>query len=301
MADARPSVVLVGESPPPGAPPDFKPFDCAAGSNLCKYLGLASRAVLLEHVPRDNIFHTPGVGIGDGPAWDADAARQRGKTILLRERPTAFYVAHEGRNVTREPAHRTVVALGQNTSKALGVGDLPWYAWRRNHETGVHVVTAPHPSGQSNVVTGGRAAAATFRRALLPDLLAGCHTLRPWHFAFALDEIKADLGAALCPYDPAVGVIAATVAGETRAAGSMMGAITEAAEALSMLDIIRALAAPLGGESKTRTDLLRNLFRIKRGTDLAARVKSAERTVVADYPAEVLRATIGRYAALGVL
>ena len=297
MADARPSVVLVGESPPPGAPPDFKPFDCASGSNLCKYLGLASRAVLLEHVPRDNIFKTPGVGIGDGPAWDEREARARGRLLLgMNMRRIQSW---EGE--VKSDGAVTLVALGQKPAIALGVGDLPWYAWRRDPETGVHVVTAPHPSGRSNVVTGGKSAATTFRRALLPDILAGCHTLRPWHFTLTLDEIKADLGAALCPYEPAVGVIAARLAGEAQTSPLAMVDIFAAACDLSQIDIIRALAAPLGGESKTRTDLLRNLLRIKRGTDLAARVKSAERTVVADYPAEVLRATIGRYAALGVL
>lgn len=291
MADLRPSVVLVGESPPPNAPPDFKPFDCASGTNLCRYLGLTGRAVLLEHVPRDNIFHTPGVGIKDGPKWDAEAADEKGRYLLRRAR--SGWLGRSPQTI--------VVALGDDPGKALGVGDLPWYAWRRDPETGVHVVTAPHPSGRSSIVSNGRAAAATFRRALLPDILAGCHTLRPWHFTLSLEEVKADLGAALCPYDPAVGVIAATVIAEAQAIPSLMPGIFAASESLSPLDIIRALAAPLGGDSKTRADLLRNLLRLRRGTDLVARVKSAGKTVVADYPAEVLRATIGRYAALGVL
>lgn len=290
MSDLRPSVVLVGESPPPNAPPDFKPFDCASGTNLCRYLGLAGRAVLLEHIPRDNIFHAPGVGIKDGPAWDAADARVRGRRLL------------RGLDINNSWKGPTVaVALGDDPGKALGVGDLPWYAWRRDPETGVHVVTAPHPSGRASIVNHSREAAATFRRALLPDILAGCPTLRPWHFTLSLEEIKADLGAALCPYDPAVGVIAAVLAWEAGAAPALMPETYAALQGLSLLDIIRALAAPVGGESKTRTELLRNLFRLRRGTDLHARVKSAARTVVADYPAEVLRATIGRYVALGVL
>jgi hypothetical protein len=285
MADLRPSVVLVGESPPLNAPPDFKPFDCASGTNLCRYLGLAGRAVLLEHVPRDNIFHTPGVGIKDGPKWDYDEARKSGARILMHR-----------------PIGSSVIALGDDPGKALGVGDLPWYAWRRDPETGVHVVTAPHPSGRSSIVGHNREAAATFRRALLPDILAGCPTLRSWHFTLSLGEVVADIGAALCPYDPAVGVIAAVLAQEAQAMPAIMAPdMLRAVESLTLLDIIRALAAPIGGDSKTRTDLLRNLFKIRRGTDLVARVKSAAKTVVADYPAEVLRATIGRYAALGVL
>lgn len=288
MTDLRPSVVLVGESPPAGAPPDFKPFDCASGTNLCRHLGFTSRAVLLDHVPRDNIFATPGVGLEGGPAWDDDIARGNGSYVLRKQRSSQGVMP-------------TVIALGQKPSAALGVGDLPWYAWRRDPETGVHVVTAPHPSGRASIVTRTRDTQATFRRALLPDIIAGCHALRPWHFTMGVDDIKVDLGAALCPYDPAVGVIAATLAWEAAASPVVMPEIHAATEALSMLDIIRALAASPSDTVKSRVDALRNLYRLKRGTDLKARVASAEKTLVGTYPAEVLRATIGRYVALGVL
>lgn len=289
MDDLRPSVVLVGESPPPGASPDFKPFDCASGQNLVRHLGLASRSVLLEHVPRDNIFACPGVGIEGGPKWDDDRARQHGE----------FLLRHYGR--PGDGLTCTIVALGAKPGAALGVGDLPWYAWRRDAETMVHVVTAPHPSGRASIVTRTPSGPITFRRALLPEILVGCPTLRPWHFTTRIDAIRADLGAALCPYDPAVGVIAATVAAEAFVSPGSMCDIYVSADRLSMLDITRALAPAPGTTHKTRVAALADLFRIKRGSDIKARVASAERTLVADYPAEVLRATIGRYTALGVL
>lgn len=292
MADLRPSVVLVGESPPPNAPPDFKPFDCASGQNLVRHLGLASRSVLLEHVPRDNIFHTPGVGIGDGLPWNDAQARINADDILDRHAKTIG---------DWNGADATVIALGAKPGAALGVGDLPWYAWRRDEPTGVHVVTAPHPSGRASIVTRTPSGPITFRRALLPEILVGCPTLRPWHFTTRIDAIRADLGAALCPYDPAVGVIAATVAAEAHVSPGAMLDIHLAAERLSLLDIIRALAPAPGVQHKTRVAALADLFRIKRGSDIKARVASAEKTVVADYPAEVLRATIGRYTAMGVL
>ena len=288
MADLRPSVVLVGESPPPGAAPDFKPFDCASGQNLVRHLGLASRSVLLEHVPRDNIFHTPGVGIVDGLPWNDADARKRGELLLWASGQSEEFTV-------------IFVALGAKPGAALGVGDLPWYAWRRDEPTGVHVITVPHPSGRASIVTRTPSGPITFRRALLPEILVGCPTLRPWHFTTRIDAIRADLGAALCPYDPAVGVIAATVAAEAHVSPGAMLDIHLAADRLSMLDIIRALAPAPGVMHKSRVAALADLFRVKRGSDLRARVASAEKTLTADYPAEVLRATIGRYTALGVL
>lgn len=282
--DEHPSIVLVGESPPPGAPADFKPFDCASGSHLARLLGFTSRGVLLEHVPRDNIFDTPGVGIGDGPKWDDAGAKARARALIFRH----FNIA-------------TFVALGAKPSTALGVGDLPWYAWRRDADTKVHLLSAPHPSGRSSIITASPSGPTTFRRALLPDIIVGCPTLRPWHFATSNEAVRADLGAALCPYDPAVGVIAVALAAEAHASPALMADIHKASAGMSLRTIIRALAPAPGVTHKTRTGALADIFRCRQGADLKARVASAERTVVGGYPPEVLRATIGRYAALGVL
>lgn len=289
MADLRPSVVLVGESPPPGAPPTFRPFDCGSGQNLVRHLGLVSRAALLEHVPRGNIFDSPGVGIGDGPKWDDAQARVNAIDILDRQ-ARAIGDWHG--------AEATVVALGTKPGAALGVGDLPWYAWRRDTATGVHVVSAPHPSGRASIIGRMPSGPVTFRRALLPELVVGCPTLRPWHFTTRVDPILADLGAALCPYDPAVGVIAAVLADEAFAMPAVMPDIHRATASLPMVECVRALA---DGSSKSRIVALGALYRCRRGSDLKARVAAAERSVAAGYPAEVLRATIGRYVALGIL
>lgn len=274
-----PTVVLIGESPPPGAAPDFKPFDCASGTNLARHLGLTGRSILLDHVPRNNIFATPGVGVGDGPKWDDAAAKVHGASLLL---------AH---------SRGVIVALGAKPGAALGVGDLPWYAWRRDR-CGAHVVTAPHPSGRASIITSTPTGPTTFRRALLPDLVVGCPGFRAWHFTAAA---RADLGAALCPYAPAVGVIAANLAAEAHASPALMAEIHKATAGMPLLTIVRTLADAPGTTSRSRTTALADLFRCRRGADLKARVASAEKTVVADYPAEVLRATIGRYAALGIL
>lgn len=289
MADRLPTVVLVGESPPPGAPPDFRPFDCASGTNFARFLGLTHRSVLLEHIPRSNIFHTPGVGIGDGPKWDEAAAKLIGADYLDR---------HARAVGDASGGEATLVALGAKPGAALGVGDLPWYAWRRDETTGVHVVSAPHPSGRAAIITRSPSGAITFRRALLPELVIGCPTLRPWHFTARIDAVRADLGAALCPYEPAVGVIAATVAAEAAASPAIMVDIHKAAATLPMVDWIRTLGASSG---KGRIATLSDLLRCRRGSDLKARVAAAERSIAAGYPPEVLRATIGRYVALGVL
>ena len=38
------ALLFVGESPPAGSPPDFRPFDCASGTRLASVLGLIDRA-----------------------------------------------------------------------------------------------------------------------------------------------------------------------------------------------------------------------------------------------------------------
>src|SRR5687767_6185322 len=91
VADHRHTILFVGESPPAGAPPNFRPFDCASGSRLAKALGLVDRAALLDNVPFTNVFPTP-TGVRGCPPWSAPAATLRGHA-LRQEHAGASIVA----------------------------------------------------------------------------------------------------------------------------------------------------------------------------------------------------------------
>lgn len=198
MTDARPTILFVGESPPAGAPPDFRPFDCASGSRLAKAIGLVDREALLAHVPFTNVFPTP-TGIKGHPAWDARLAGEVGRALR------------------REPARRTLVGVGRRPTEALcGWGDVAPMTWSRLEEDGraFDVLSIPHPSGQSQALNTEESR-RELRRAVLPDLLAATNvSLRPWHFRLDEPAVLADLGLALCPLDPAFGAAAAVICAE---------------------------------------------------------------------------------------
>jgi len=199
---SHPTILFVGESPPAGAPPDFRPFDCASGSRLAKVLGLVDRGSLLANVRFTNVFPAP-TGVKGCPPWDAALAEARALSIA--------------------PRAGTIVCLG------LGrVADAFWStgtrcSWVRHAIDDVgppprrHVfdaIVVPHPSGQSQALNTDEQRAEV-RRALLPDLCAATDTtLRPWHFRLDEPAILADLGLALCPLDPALGAAAAVICAE---------------------------------------------------------------------------------------
>lgn len=273
-----PDVLFVGESPPTGAPPDFVPFDCNSGDRLAKVMGLVSRAVLLAHVPRANIFDTPGVGVTDRSEWDKDAARARGQLICCSH------------------ATRTVVALGRRPAAALGIDDLvPWGTWRRIG--GVTVLVAPHPSGRASVL-GQAGPRLDARRYLMPELVIGCPALRPWHFDLDDVGVLVDLGAAISPHDVALGVAIVRVVTEVhRAVATPRGFKGKLADYRATADVglpTLALHAAQGAEH------VADLLQLRRGaTELYARAKpAAVMPEVQDYPVAVLRATIGRHAAI---
>lgn len=210
MDNLRPRTLFVGESPPPNAPPDFIPFDCDSGTRAGRHmLGLRhadARALFLEHCPRTNIFDTP-TGPKGCPPWDAESARRLG----------ALHV-HSFHKIDI----RVVVALGRQTAEALGMprpggserrGIAPVITTMWRAAPGINCLYLPHPSGQSKVLNNG-ATRAEVRRALLPEVVAGIPTLRPWHFELGDPAILADLGAALCPMQPDVGIAAALVAAD---------------------------------------------------------------------------------------
>jgi uracil-DNA glycosylase len=203
MSDARPTILFVGESPPAGAPPDFRPFDCASGSRLAKALGLVDREALLANVPFTNIFPTP-TGVNDCPRWDRSDARVRG--LALREQHQSTI---SGRAV--------FVALGARTQDALGVGNAMSKTWVRERTDAYarDIICVPHPSGQHQGYNTDEAK-QEIRRTILPDLCAATNvSLRPWHFRLEEPAVLADLGLALCPLEPALGAAAAIIYAET--------------------------------------------------------------------------------------
>ena len=189
------ALIFVGESPPAGSPPDFRPFDCASGTRLAAVLGLIDRATLLEHVPMRNLFASPA-GVPGAPRWDAE------------------YAAKSAHNLMWDEPH-AIVALGRRVADAF---DLPTACagarvpvpavltqWR--HHLGPLITYAPTLSRTWQAITGP-AATAAIRRTLLPELVLGCPSLRPWHFRLDDPAILADLAVAVAPSCVAVGVAA---------------------------------------------------------------------------------------------
>lgn len=197
------TTLFVGESPPPGSSADFIPFDCQSGTRLATImLGLKDRATLLAHVPRDNIYDTPTGAKGCADAWDPTVADIRGSNLL------------------NDTTAETVVALGRRTAEALGMPDvlrMPSYNWSpplcatwRHKQWATRVVTvlyAPHPSGASSILTD-QTTRAEVRAMLMPELVIGVPSLRPWHFNLADPATLAALSAVLAPLCPALGAAA---------------------------------------------------------------------------------------------
>lgn len=281
----KPSVLFVGESPPLGAAPDFRPFDCASGKRLAKILGFTDLAVLLEHVPRDNIFRQPGVGMPGGPKWDPQNARICGEALLA------------------STAADTIVALGRRTGAALGVaGSPPWGTWSRGRLP--DIVVAPHPSGASTAL-GTDEAKVDCRRYLLPELVAGCPTLRPWHFDLSDPGVLLDLGAAVSPYDVGLGVAVVRVACEVHRAQAVPTVLAREGVTLDgyreHADVsLQCLVARAHDEIVCVPSERPVAAFFSRELRLRARAAAKDPRVKC-YPVSVLRATIGRYVAVGVL
>lgn len=197
-------LLFVGESPPAGSPPDFRPFDCDSGTRLAAVLGLLDRAALLDHVPMVNLFASP-CGVKGAPSWADGDARQAADRV-------AYVDGHSDHTTYRS----AIVALGRRVADAFDLpaadGRARWPVpailaqWR--HSLGPLITYAPHPSGASPVLNDPAARLAV-RRTLLPELILGCPTLRPWHFRLDDPEVLADLAVALAPSCIAVGAAAA--------------------------------------------------------------------------------------------
>jgi uracil-DNA glycosylase len=281
-----PRTLFVGESPPPNSPADFRPFNCDSGKRLARAMGLRSLDVLLQHVPRANIFDAPA-GVPGCPKWEREAARKNGGAILLRE---------DG----NEAAPSIIVALGRRVVAAFGHPDLPEHAWTPVPMF-THLIALPHPSGRSQSLKDEHHR-AEYRRAALPELIAGCHTLRPWHFDLDTPTVLADLGTALVPNDHALGVAWCIVASEMHRAMASVGDpwwdAYRAACDVPMVDVARCLHNQPILTAIER--LIDPTMTKKVASELKARVVFAERSVPAP-SSEFRRAVMGRYAALGMV
>lgn len=299
------SVLFLGESPPRGAPPDFRPLDCPTGTILARALGFTDRSVLLAHVPRDNCFSAPtGIG-GDTPRWDDDAARQGAKVALDRLYDAA-------------PGHRrlVVVALGQRPRDALDGDHMPPFTWEQRTEH--DLVYVPHPSPRSGAYSSvlGQAEA---RRCLLPELVAGCPTLRPWHFRTDDPAVLADLSVAISPHRPALAAAAVILAAEVHKSAVDLGDIerrstlvTRGRDAATVVSQIRERVAAVDcslrrlatmANSSDAVDGIADLWRDAiKAKDLRARERWCERDsgLFDNYPPAARRSIYARHIMLGV-
>lgn len=283
MADIRPTVVIVGESPPPKATPGFIPFDCDSGERLAKKaIGLLSRAPLLAHVPRVNIFDEPGVGVTPGKTWCVVEAKRSADNIV-KQHPSS------------DSGTTTFVMMGNKVKAAFGLKDQPAYSWTRRT---LDYVACPHPSGQ-NTSLNIASVQSTTRRLLIPELVAGCSGLRPWHWHLDDKAVLADIGAALCPTQPVLGVAVAVLSNEV-----MRSWVSLKSNELPLSMNVNAPLLEFMRAAHDGPDRVLDLWQVegKKRRDLRARMKSVKNSgIVDDYPPEVLRATMGRYVALGVL
>lgn len=285
MTGARPTILFVGESPPAGAPPDFRPFDCASGSRLAKALGLVDREALLANVPFTNIFPAP-TGVKGYPAWDTRLAGEVGRALR------------------REPTRRTLVGVGRRPTEALcGWDDVAPMTWRRLEEDGgeFDVLSIPHPSGQSQALNTEESR-QELRRTILPDLCAGVDvSLRTWHFRLDEPAVLADLGLALCPLDPALGAAAAVICAEMfRARLTPAGASPEAYRSRGDRPLHELQHDCMGGDEYLANAIQPpGVSRRRMLTEVRSRHKFAARTLPRPPSAEV-RAAYARLVALGV-
>jgi hypothetical protein len=109
----------------------------------------------------------------------------------------------------------SVIVMGRPLADGLGMRDAgygvkppPGTQWRACddgplHTFAVSVQTIPGPP-----------ILAAMRRAIIPEMVLGCPTLRLWHFRTEDPAILHDLGVALCPLSPGVGMAFAKHAAE---------------------------------------------------------------------------------------
>lgn len=302
------SIVFVGESPPAGAPPDFAPFDCASGTRLASILGLRDRATLLAHVPRDNLFATP-TGIEGSPAWDFERSLAGADEVRDRAPPRTVFVL-----LGRRVADAFLIPRPVPTSTVIRWAPMVGSTWRIGPvEAGMqpdHCIYIPHPSGANSTYTAE--VKREVRQMLLPELIIGAPSIRPWHFNITDPLVLQDIAVALCPLCPAIGAAALVWADgqhKARAARQATPLFTRINDALS-----RPRVAPWDEPMRLTVD---TLLRHDGGRILGAAWDPARVAIKAGRPGwltamsvqysnlnncsrHVARATMARYAEEGI-
>lgn len=306
------SIIFVGESPPAGSPDDFVPFDCASGSRLAGILGLLDRRTLLAHVPRDNLFAKP-CGVEGAPAWNFERSMQGAEDVIERAGHGASFVLL-GRRVAdaflvRHPIPKMAPTIGQtwNVVAALGMDRF------------TRCIYVPHPSGRSSTYTVD--VVREVRQMLLPELILGVPSLRPWHFRLDDPAALHDLAGAVSPVCPALGAAALLwVAGqhkarEVRGATPLLARIHEAGvgQAVAqqmrdnspapwdapLIDIARACVQHDGARHLgAKWDPARVARKAGHAGWLALMAK--QYSDLNNYPRHLARATLARYAEDGI-
>ena len=310
------SIVFVGESPPAGAPPDFAPFDCASGTRLATILGLRDRATLLAHVPRDNLFATP-TGIYGAPAWNFERSLSGADDVRDRAPPRAVFVL-----LGRRVADAFLIPRPVPESSVIKWTPMVGSTWTlAPEETGMQpsrCIYIPHPSGANSTYTAE--VKRDVRQMLLPELILGAPSLRPWHFNLADPLVLHDLAVAMCPLCPALGAAAMVWAdGQHRAQAARQATplLTRINEALSEAPITPASPwrAPSWDEPMRLTvdTLLRHdggrllgaawdpaRVAIKAGRPGWLTAMSVQYSAMNNCSRHVARATMARYAEAGI-
>lgn len=300
------AVLFVGESPPPGAPADFSPFDCTSSACLARLmLGLRDRATLLEHVRRDNIF----ANYTSPKDWDPEAAR-----------------AYASGLVSPLGGEHVIVALGRKTAAAFGMpvavpdARINWApplltSWKYGGRGGrVTCIYAPHPSGVFTTLASPEVR-ADVRRALIPELVIGCPTLRPWHFRLDDPAILHAFAAAVSPLCPALGAAALLWAADkhkadtTRYLSTQMWNMQDDGSPMAgktpfcppwdepLAETTRSLLRHDGGRLLAqRWDPARS-SRARKGADSWLVALAEDHAALNPYPRDATRATLAQYAA----
>lgn len=306
------TAVFVGESPPAGSPPDFEPFDCASGTRLATImLGLRDRATLLEHVPRANIFDTPVGARGCDTQWSTSEALQRADAFGWCRAP-----AIGGRTSGEMAVYPDViVALGRRTAEAFRVPDticMPAFNWAppilsrwRRTNGGAVIIYAPHPSGASSTLSDA-GVRVDVRAALVPELVLGVETLRPWHFRLDDAAALASVAAAVAPLCPALGAAALLWAASmhnarlARASSPLLGRLDVAETAATPWDeplreTARCLLRPNGARR-----LAEAWDPVRAGTTWLGEAARAHHHLNTAQARSDMRATLARYAEAGL-
>lgn len=313
------SIVFVGESPPAGSAADFIPFDCASGSRLAGILGLLDKATMLAHVPRDNLFAQP-CGVVGAPPWSAMRATQGAEEVIERAGHDVLLVLL-GRRVAdaflvHHPIPSMAPAIGTTwhveASQDMGTTKAG-FALQMPRRT--RCIYVPHPSGASTAYATGDAKREV-RQILLPELILGVPTLRPWHFRLDDPAVLHDLAGAVSPLCPGLGAAALLwVAGQHKAwqvrqAMPLLSSVVAAMSGKTNFQEAPPWDAPLINIARAcvKHDGARLLgaawdpARVARKAGHAGwlALMAKEYSGLNNYPRHLARATIARYAENGI-